>query len=184
MMVHLVSLPPRAGGLGLPRLEQESKEQHQSSKVITKVLIQAIMEQEITLKKNHEKLRETIIENRGQKHANLKEKVQLIDTQLPPPLLRAVNQGRDKGTSSWLSALPLKEQGLDLGKAEFRDALYLRYNIPLAMIQTACPCGQRFNVEHAMTCKRGGFVLMRHNNIRDTCAVLLRSVMLWKLSLI
>ncbi len=126
-MVHLFSLPPGAGGLGLPRLEQESKEQHQSSKVITKVLTQAIMEQEITLMENHEKFREKIIENRGQKHANLKEKVQLIDTQLHPPLLRAVNQARDKGASSWLSALPLKEQGFDLSEAEMHcicDTIY------------------------------------------------------------
>ncbi len=44
------------------------------------------------------------------------------------------------------------------------------------MIPTACPCGQRYNVEHALTCKKGGFVSLRHDNIRYTCAVLLDKV--------
>ena len=30
-----------------------------------------------------------------------------------------------------------------------------------------CPCGQAFSVTHAMNCKRGGFITMRHNDIRD-----------------
>ena len=30
-----------------------------------------------------------------------------------------------------------------------------------------CPCGQNDDVTHAMNCKRGGFIIMRHNNVRD-----------------
>ena len=29
------------------------------------------------------------------------------------------------------------------------------------------PCGQMFDINHAMNCKRGGFIIMRHNNLRD-----------------
>ena len=32
-----------------------------------------------------------------------------------------------KGASSWLSALPLQDQGFDLSKGEFRDAISIRY---------------------------------------------------------
>ena len=35
------------------------------------------------------------------------------------------------GAGSWLNALPIQEQNLDLNKQEFKDALRLRYNIPL-----------------------------------------------------
>ena len=36
------------------------------------------------------------------------------DNQLPPDLLRSVNQSRDKGASLWLTAVPLVDQGLVL----------------------------------------------------------------------
>ena len=36
--------------------------------------------------------------------------------------------------------------------------------------------GKKCNVTHAMNCKRGGFISMRHNNIRDFQANLLTKV--------
>ena len=39
-----------------------------------------------------------------------------------------------------------------------------------------CPCGQKYDVTHAMNCKKGGFVIMRHNNVRDFEANLLRTI--------
>ena len=38
-----------------------------------------------------------------------------------------------------------------------------------------CPCGQNHDVTHAMKCKRGGFIIMRHNNVRDFEANLLKT---------
>ena len=111
-----------------------------------------------------------------QKREMLKEMVQLIYGQLAAPFLRSVNQARDKGTSLWMPVLPLKEQGFDLNKAEFRDALHLGYKMSLTMLPTSCPCGQLFKVEHALTCRTGGYVSMRHDTIQDTCAVLLDKV--------
>ena len=37
-----------------------------------------------------------------------------------------------------------------------------------------CPCGQNYVVPHAINCKRGGFMMMRHNNVRDFEANLLK----------
>ena len=39
-----------------------------------------------------------------------------------------------------------------------------------------CPCGKKFYVTHTINCKRGGFVIMRHNNVRDLEANLLKIV--------
>ena len=49
----------------------------------------------------------------------------------------------------------------------FRDILSFRYGIPLKGLAKMCPCGQKYNVTNALNCKKGGFVTMRHNNLRD-----------------
>ena len=30
-----------------------------------------------------------------------------------------------------------------------------------------CPCSQKYNLNHALSCKRGGFVVIRHIKVRD-----------------
>ena len=57
-----------------------------------------------------------------------------IDSPLPWNLLRSVNQSRDKGASSWLTAVPLVDHGLVLTEQEFRDSLRLKYNMPLSRL--------------------------------------------------
>ena len=37
-------------------------------------------------------------------------------------------------------------------------------------------CGVQFNVDHAMVCQRGGFIIQRHNELRDLEAEMLRMV--------
>ena len=39
-----------------------------------------------------------------------------------------------------------------------------------------CPCGQKYDLNHAMNCKRGGFVVIRHNNVRDFDTNLLKTI--------
>ena len=41
-------------------------------------------------------------------------------------------------------------------------------------IPSVCVCGDHFNVDHAMICKRDGFVIQRHNELRDLEAEILR----------
>ena len=76
-------------------------------------------------------------------------------------------QASDKGASSWLNVLPLEEHRFSLTKGEFRDALSIRYDKPLQQLPSKCPCGNKFDLTHALNFKRGGYVIMRHNNIRD-----------------
>ena len=71
------------------------------------------------------------------------------------------------GASSWLSVLPLEVFGFAPNKGEFRDALSLRYGRPLKGLPGMCPCGEKYNVTHALNCKKGGFVTLLHNNLRD-----------------
>ena len=68
---------------------------------------------------------------------------------LPENLKRACELASDKGASSWLNAIPLKEQNLDLNKEEFIGVLWLRYDIPLEGLPSNYACGERFSINHA-----------------------------------
>ena len=89
---------------------------------------------------------------------------------------RNMEQLSGSGASGWLSALPLKEQGFNLNKSEFQDALCLRYNKPLKNLPSKCPCGAPYNINHAMNCHKGGFVIARHDNVKRFEANLLKQV--------
>ena len=102
--------------------------------------------------------------------------MEVIDQYLPEQTHPYVQQARDKGASYWLNALPIQEQHFMLNKQEFRDALRLRYNLTLDNLPSVCPCGEPFNVAHALNCQKGGFVHQRHDNIRDLLTTLLSKV--------
>ena len=98
------------------------------------------------------------------------------DSVRDPNLKRSLQFIKEKGSGCWLTALPLKRFGYSLNKIEFRDALYLRYGWEIPNTPFHCACGKRNNVNHTLICKKGGYVSMRHNNIRDLNAELQREV--------
>ena len=83
---------------------------------------------------------------------------------------------KEKGSSSWLTVLPIEEHGFFLNKGEFRDALHLRYGWDIRNVPQSCVCGSSFSVDHALFCKRGGFLILRHNEIRHLTAKMLSEV--------
>ena len=98
-----------------------------------------------------------------------KELLEKVDSKLSPDTLRQVEQARDKGASSWLNAIPYEEHGFCLNKQEFRDSIRLRYNMRLKDLPVRCGCRNEelFSIEHALSCKTGGFIAQRHDNIRN-----------------
>ena len=44
----------------------------------------------------------------------------------------------EQGSSNWLTVLPIKQLGFSLLKAEFWDAVYLRYGLPLKRFPIRC----------------------------------------------
>ena len=55
----------------------------------------------------------------------------------------------------------------NLNKREFRDGLGLRYDWPITDIPSTCLCGEPFTIDHAIICMKGGFIIQRHNELRD-----------------
>ena len=76
-----------------------------------------------------------------------------------------------------LTALTIEERGFTLTKNEFRDTIHLRYNKSLKGMPSQCLCGQNYDVTHAMNCKKGRFVIMRHNNVQNFEANLVKTTL-------
>ena len=72
--------------------------------------------------------------------------------------------------------IPLKELDYNLNKKEFRDAIKLRYDWEITDTPMLSACGVQFSVDHPMVRKRGGFIIQRHNKLRDLEAEMLRMV--------
>ena len=66
-----------------------------------------------------------ILNVRAEKHES---EYMLVNNESSERSARALKQAREKGSSSWLTVLPLKTYGFTLNKGEFRDSLFLRYN--------------------------------------------------------
>ena len=152
-----------------------ASEEYDASTRVTAPLVAIMMMQGRELP-NREEILGRRREVKAEREEGLKNKVVRVDLELPEETARRRRQASEKGASSWLSVLPLSEQGFTLSKGEFKDALALRYEDTISDLPSQCPCGDSFNMTHALNCKRGGFIIMRHNNIRDFEANLMRRI--------
>ena len=75
-----------------------------------------------------------------------------------------------------MSILPITEYGFTLHKRAFRDAIALCYGWTPKEIPVECVCSKSFTVKHALSCQRGGFPTLQHNEVRDLTASLLSEV--------
>ena len=90
---------------------------------------------------------------------------------------KSLEMSCEKGSYSWLSALPLQSLGYILNKAEFHDAICLRYNWTIPNVHETCAgCGKKNDINHALICKTGGYVSFRHDALKETEADLLKEV--------
>ena len=45
--------------------------------------------------------------------------------------------------------------------------MILGYDWEVPDMPSVCVCGDNFNVDHAMICKRNGFVIQRHSELKE-----------------
>ena len=77
---------------------------------------------------------------------------------------------QENGVSNWLKAYPISDQGYDLNNQQFLDCVCLHYGWRLTNIPSTCSCGSKMEIRHAMSCKKRGFITIRHNDLRDLTA--------------
>ena len=76
---------------------------------------------------------------------------------------------RSASTGAWLTTLPNLLNGSDLSSEEFRDGVRLRLGLKPTSLPPRCDgCGDHFTIEHAMSCRKGGLILHRHNDLVST----------------
>ena len=175
---RIISLPYRFGGMGIQNPINTADREYFTSSEVTRELTNLIFEQDMDVtklnltttkeKKNKFKREKEVIMK-----AEVEEIAQAINNQTKR---RAFESAQEKGASSWLSALPIKRLGYVLNKQEFRDAIALRYGWKIDGVPKICSCGKINDVNHSLVCKKGGYVTMRHNALRDAEASLLKEV--------
>ena len=90
---------------------------------------------------------------------------------LPLPTKRAFKRAYEHHTSGWLTAVPLREQGLALSADEFRDGLALRYGWEPANASRLCNgCNVPLTMEHAQKCEVGPYRIKRHDGLKELLA--------------
>ena len=172
----LLSLPARHGGMGIVN-PTTCDHNYETSRRITKLPVQEVLSQthnysvetisaQCQTKRETQKLRNDL---NMQKCADLK-------THLQPTQVKAVELAAESGALAWITTLPFKEYGFNLHKRAYRDALALSYGWTPQDFPTTCVCGSHFSVEHALSCPRGAFPIIRHNEIHDLTASLLTEV--------
>ena len=77
-----------------------------------------------------------------------------IRSYLTEEQIRLNNLNQEDGSFSWLTTLPLSEEGYDLTKQ----------------------CGEKFDLQHALSCKKGGFGSLQHNFVRNITSSVLSEV--------
>ena len=174
---RLLALPYRYGGLGIRNPVESADCSYEASIRITKPLTDLIVEQDMDLSRLNrgtvnEMKKQIVVEQDRLYSLEVDEIVAGLDEKGQRLLMCA----QEKGASSWLAALPLKKLGYSLNKQEFRDALCLRYGWKVKDMPAHCACGAANSIDHVLICKRGGYVSMRHNVLRDVEAKLLEKV--------
>ena len=70
-----------------------------------------------------------------------------VFNKLPRSQQRALLASKEKGASSWLSALPMVEHGFALHKGAFRDTLCLCYGWRPPRLPSNCVCGKQLIID-------------------------------------
>ena len=172
----LLELPPRLGGLGIISPEKLADKEHLNSINLTKSLTEKIIAQDAQNEPDQLGITEQRRRISNDRQKAQKDTLESLKSTLPGEMVRKIDTAQEIGASNWLASLPIRAQGFALNKQEFLDGLALRYGWPVEGLPKTCACGSPNSVNHSMTCKKGGFVCIRHDEVRDLTASILKEV--------
>lgn len=164
----LAALPVKHAGLEIPNPVATSDSSYKLSTLVCGHLIGALrLDSDVQFSQvDHSSTRkENIAAMRKRKTKEHESKLTTILSTLDADTACTVKRGKVCG--QWLSVMPSRVSGTELSPQEFRDNLLLRYGRTPGDLPAQCDgCGGRFTVSHALDCKKGGLVMLRHNEIQ------------------
>ena len=172
----ILALPVRWGGIGIPRPGEDADFEYAASRKITEPLKMSIINQQPHHQQNKDAVTDIKADVKREKEVILKNRYHIVYSHANNETKRSLEAAREKGASSWLTTMPLDWLGYTLNRTEFRDSLALRYNWSIKDIPHFCACGKKNDINHCLTCKKGGYTIMRHNHIRDAEAKIMREI--------
>ncbi|KAG0706012.1 hypothetical protein GWK47_002703 [Chionoecetes opilio] len=173
---ELLTLPPRLGGMEITSPDKLAQEENRNSINLTRTLTKKIIAQDAKGETDQNailELKKTMSRNRQSAQVESLERLKNV---MLDETVRKIHIAQETGASNWLTCLPIRAKGFTLNKQEFVDAVALRYGWPVEGVPKTCACGVPNNVDHTRTCKKGGFVCIRHDEVRDLTANMLREV--------
>ena len=168
----LLGLPPRLGGMGITNPTTTSTQEYTASSLCRS----ASLSESNCWSIPSTALRHRQLRRRWFDGSTTTATRPMYHPSAPAALQRAMDLAQERGASSWLMSLPLKEFNLCLHKDAFWDVITLRYSWQPENTPTHCSCGSSFSVEHTLSCAKGGFPILRHNEVRDLTANLMAEV--------
>ena len=141
-------------------------------------LVTAIKAQDRSFRQDTDLLRSLREEAREAREKALEQSARDLFKRCPGRSGKALEEALESPCSDWLAYAPLERRDLVLNRQTFRDAVALRMGVPLPdPLPEYCPsCGEAFSVSHALKCKKGGWVMKRHNQIARVWRALFKRV--------
>ena len=163
----LFALPARMGGLGITIPSMQADQEHQSSLLVTSALQDHILLQDEAY--GYEVIAEQLDSKAIVRKENHSKAARDLLELLPDNLQRSVKLASEKGSFTWLTVLPLSEHGFALHKGAFWHYDMAGHQTDFLRNASAVPL-------FLLSCAKGGFPSIRHNEIRDLTATLLTEV--------
>ena len=161
----LIALPCTLGSMGIISPTEIANKEYVNSRKLTKKLTSLTIEQEHNYTVSEEeikKIKSKIQKKRKEKQqrtlSSLRDKMSCME-------IRLDDIAQELGSTNWLTVLPIKRLGFNLSKSDFWDAVRLRYGLPLKRLPSNYACSEPYKVQHAISCKKGGFVTLRYDEL-------------------
>lgn len=163
---RLRSIGAKAGGVGIRNPVHTADRCNATSVACTRVLVDALLKRGEWSLDRHMKcarngrLRGVRVrkEREGEAFQAVRAAASAVDKRR---LDRAPHTGR------WLNVIPNERNDTALSAEEFRDSLRLRLGLqPLGLPSRCDACDAPFTVGHALQCKKGNLVSLRHDDVK------------------